>query len=109
MSSTEPRSLDPNEFQVGDVPPGSAALVGDVAVFNVNGRLCATQAKCTHAGGPLSNGPFHGSVVTCPWHGSQFDVCSGGVLRGPAIEPLMTYHVVDDGDVGRVETGSTGA
>ena len=109
MSSIEPRTLDPNEFQVGDVPPGSAALVGDAVVFNVDGKFCATQATCTHRGGALRQGKLDGSTVTCPLHGSQFNVCSGAVLRGPAIEPLMTYRVVVDGDVARVETRSTEA
>ena len=109
MSSIEPRPLKANEFQVSDVPPGSAALVGDVVVFNVAGSFCATQATCTHRGGPLGQGKLDGSTVTCPLHGSQFNVCSGDVLRGPAIDPLMTYRVFVDGYVGRVETGSTEA
>ena len=109
MSSVEPRTLQANEFQVGDVPPGSAALVGDVAVFNVDGNFCATQNKCTHRGGPLSQGKLAGTTVTCPLHGSEFNVCSGEVLRDPAMNPLMTYRVVVDGDVGRVETGSAEA
>jgi nitrite reductase/ring-hydroxylating ferredoxin subunit len=62
-----------NEFRVMEVPPGSARPVGNAAVFNVAGRLCATQAKCTHRQGPLSEGKLDGSTVTCPWHGSQFD------------------------------------
>jgi hypothetical protein len=41
-----------NEFRIGEVPPGSARLVGDVAVFNVDGSYCATQSKCTHKQGP---------------------------------------------------------
>src|SRR5262245_8687815 len=110
MSKIELRTLGSNEFQVGDVPPGSTALVGDAVVFNVDGKFCATQATCTHRGGPLGQAKLDGSTVTCPLHGSQFDVCSGQVLRGPAIEPLMTYRVVVvDGDVGRVEQGSTQA
>jgi nitrite reductase/ring-hydroxylating ferredoxin subunit len=107
MSSIEPRTLGLNEFQVSNVPPGSAAQVGDAAVFNVGGNFCATQAKCTHRGGALSPGKLDGSTVTCPLHGSQFNVCSGAVLRGPAVDPLMTYRVVVNGDVGRVETSST--
>jgi len=109
MSRIEPRTLEANEFQVSDVPPGSAALVGDAAVFNVDGKFCASQARCPHRGGPLDKGKLDGSTITCPLHGSQFNVCSGDVLRGPAIEPLMTYRVVVDGDIGRVETGSTEA
>ncbi len=52
---------------------------------------------------PLSEGKLDGSTVTCPWHGAQFNVCTGAVLRGPAKEPLKTYDVVVDGEVGHVE------
>jgi nitrite reductase/ring-hydroxylating ferredoxin subunit len=92
-----------SEFRISDVPPGSALLVGDVAVFNVAGSFCATQDKCTHKQGPLSKGKLDGSTLTCPWHGSQFNVCTGAVLRGPAIDPLKTYRVVVEGEIGRVE------
>ena len=92
-----------NELRISEVPPGSAALVGDVAVFNVGGSFCATQAKCPHRQGPLNEGKLQGSTVTCPWHGSQFNVCTGAVLRGPAKDALRTYPVIVDGEVGRVE------
>jgi uncharacterized protein YbjT (DUF2867 family)/nitrite reductase/ring-hydroxylating ferredoxin subunit len=95
-----------NEFRTGDVPPGSALLVGEAVVFNVGGSLCATQAKCTHRQGPLNEGKLDGSTVTCPWHGSQFNVCTGEVLRGPAKDPLKTYRVIVDGDTGRVEANA---
>ena len=107
MIGIEPRTLGLNEFQVSDISRGAAALVGNVVVFNVNGNFCATQATCTHRGAPLVQGKLDGSTVTCPLHGSQFNVCSGAVLRGPAMDPLMTYRVVVDGNVGRVETSST--
>jgi nitrite reductase/ring-hydroxylating ferredoxin subunit len=92
-----------NEFRISDVPPGSVLLVGEVAVFNVGGSFCATQAQCTHRQGPLNEGTLVGSTVTCPWHGTQFNVCTGAVLRGPAKDPVKTYPVTVDGDVGRVE------
>ena len=95
--------LKENEFRISEVPPGSVLLVGDVAVFNVDGGFCATQAKCTHRQGPLSEGTLDGSTVTCPWHGSQFNVWTGAVLRGPAKDPLKTYSVTVDGDVGRID------
>jgi len=96
-------SLKANEFRIGDVPPGSVLLVGDVAVFNVDGGFCATQASCPHRQGPLNEGTLDGSIVTCPWHGSQFNVCTGAVLRGPAKDALKTYAVTVDGEVGRVD------
>jgi nitrite reductase/ring-hydroxylating ferredoxin subunit len=103
FTGTQPTTPRSGEFQMSQVPPGSALLVGAVAVFNVAGRVCATQAKCTHRGGPLSEGALDGSTVTCPWHGSQFDVCTGAVRRGPADNPLETYPVTVHGDVGRVD------
>jgi nitrite reductase/ring-hydroxylating ferredoxin subunit len=92
-----------NEFRTSDVPSGSALLVGDAAVFNVDGTLCAIQARCTHRGGPLNKGQLEGSLVTCPLHGSQFDACTGAVRRGPATEPVRVYRVTVEGDVGRID------
>jgi nitrite reductase/ring-hydroxylating ferredoxin subunit len=95
--------LEENEFGISEVLSGSVLLVRDVAVFNVDGGFCATQARCTHRQGPLNEGTLDGSTVTCPWHGSQFNVCTGAVLRGPAKDPLTTYTVTLEGDVGRID------
>jgi nitrite reductase/ring-hydroxylating ferredoxin subunit len=100
--ATQPLVLKENEFRLSDVPPGSALRVGDVAVYNVAGQFYATQAKCTHKQGELSAGKLDGATVTCPKHGAQFNVISGAVLRGPATDPLKTYEVVVDGEIGRV-------
>jgi nitrite reductase/ring-hydroxylating ferredoxin subunit/uncharacterized membrane protein len=53
----------------------------------------AFQDRCTHRGGPLSDGALICGTVQCPWHGSQFDVHSGDVKCGPATEPIETYAV----------------
>ena len=45
------------------------------------GETCAMANTCTYRGGPLIEGNRDGDVVTCPWHGSQVDLCSGEVLR----------------------------
>ena len=50
----EAAPLKENEFRISDVPPGSVVLMGDVAVFNAEGQLCAIQARCTHKQGPLA-------------------------------------------------------
>jgi uncharacterized protein YbjT (DUF2867 family)/nitrite reductase/ring-hydroxylating ferredoxin subunit len=95
--------LRENEFRTGEVPPGSVVLVGDVAVFSVEGGFCATQASCTHRQAPLSEGTVDGSTVTCPLHGAQFNIWTGAVLRGPAKDPLKTYRVTVEGGVGRID------
>ena len=101
--------LKDNEFRVGEVPAGSVLLVGDCAVFNVGGGFCATQASCTHRQGALSEGTVDGSTVTCPLHGAQFNIWTGAVLRGPAKDPLKTYRVTVDGEIGRVAASSNSA
>lgn len=66
---------------VSEIPPGSAkeVMADDqvVALFNVDGALYAMDGVCPHAGGPLGEGTLRGTVVTCPWHGWQFDVANG--------------------------------
>ena len=57
-----------------------------------SGEVCAIANTCTHMGGPLNEGARQGNVVTCPWHGSQFDLCSGEVLRGPARSPERRFE-----------------
>jgi nitrite reductase/ring-hydroxylating ferredoxin subunit len=91
-------------LRIADIPPGSCkpGKVGgeNVAIFNVDGKLYATQGECTHAGGPLCEGALWGDTVTCPWHGSEFDIRTGEVITGPADEPLKTYRVeVQDGAI----------
>ena len=66
---------------IDDVPPGSAIEVtaaGRVfAVYNVEGEIHVLDGICPHAGGPLGQGALEGNVITCPWHGWQFDVTTG--------------------------------
>ena len=66
---------------VDDCPPGSALelVAADrmVALYNVDGDFHALDGVCPHQGGPLGKGQLCGTVVTCPWHGWQFDVCTG--------------------------------
>ena len=55
-----------------------------VAVFNIGGEFCAVYNICPHQGGPLGEGDLEGTVVTCPWHGWQFDVKTGKSPINPA-------------------------
>ena len=66
---------------VAEIPEGCGKefTLGErvIAIFNVGGRFYALDGICRHAGGPLGQGQLSGSIVTCPWHGWQFDVCTG--------------------------------
>jgi len=56
------------------------------------GEVCAIAATCSHLGGPLDEGKRDGDTVTCPWHGSRFDLCTGEVRGGPAVYPQPRYE-----------------
>ena len=62
-----------------------------IAIARTETGLAAFQDRCTHKGGPLSDGAVICGTVQCPWHGSQFDVHTGEVKCGPAQEPIRTY------------------
>lgn len=53
----------------------------------------ALSLQCTHEGCPV-NRPV-GGVLTCPCHGSQFDL-AGNVRHGPAQYPLGRYDSTYD-------------
>lgn len=56
-----------------------------IAVANVDGKFYAINNTCLHRGGPLGQGSMNGKVVTCPWHGWQYDVTNGKVTQNPAV------------------------
>jgi nitrite reductase/ring-hydroxylating ferredoxin subunit len=92
--------------KTGDVPEGELRSfeVGgeDIAVANVSGSFHAFGNVCTHRQCQLSEGDLEGTTVTCPCHGSQFDVTSGDVRNGPATLPVDTYEVAVEGDELRI-------
>src|SRR6266436_10035417 len=64
-----------------------------VCLAKADGVICAFTDNCTHISGPLSEGELDGNVLTCPWHGAQFNVHTGKVLCGPARQDIQTYPV----------------
>ena len=85
------------------MPPGSARVVRagerELALFNVDGTFYATQSQCLHLKGPLGHGRLEGPVLSCPWHGWQYDVRTGENEFDRALV-LETFEVVvEDGDV----------
>jgi len=85
----------------------------ELAAFDVTGSRIAIAKTadsyyafgdtCTHEGCSLADGKLEGTTVTCPCHGSQFNVTSGEVLRGPAREPVRSYRVRLEDDALQVE------
>lgn len=69
-----------------------------VNVASVDSQLYAFDDTCTHQGCSLARGHLDETTVTCSCHGSQFDVTSGAVLRGPAEEPVRSRAVRVEGE-----------
>ena len=70
-----------------------------VALFNVEGTIYAMDGICPHQGGPLGQGALQGCVVTCPWHGWQYNVTTGAHMSNRSIvHPTLPVRV-DDGQV----------
>lgn len=88
---------------VVSVPPGASAEVvaeGKIfAVFNVNGTFFVLDGICPHAGGPLGKGALRDNIVTCPWHGWQFDVSTGQHCLNHRLCQTQYEAKIEDGKV----------
>lgn len=76
-------SLD--EFPVGSVQEFTAEG-RIIALFHVEDEVRAIDGICAHAGGPLGEGQLQGCIVTCPWHGWQYDVKTGEMCLNSTIQ-----------------------
>ena len=83
--------------EVAEIAAGTMKVVevaGEQAMIaNIDGKFFAIGNICTHVGGPLAEGTLEGNLVTCPLHGSKFDVTTGKNLTPPAGSPEPTYEV----------------
>jgi 3-phenylpropionate/trans-cinnamate dioxygenase ferredoxin component len=61
----------------------------EVLIARAGDRYFAAENRCPHMGGNLSQGKLNGSIVTCPRHGSQFDLADGHVIRWTSWTGLM--------------------
>ena len=73
--------------ETSEIPVGKMKLVKsrnmEVLIANVNGTFYAIGNPCTHKSGRLSEGSLEGKIVTCPSHGSKFDITTGKSIQGP--------------------------
>lgn len=76
--------------KTSDVPKGKGKVFKiekkKIAVFNLDGEFYAIDNKCKHKGGPLGEGKLEGEIVTCPWHGWQYNVKTGQQIINPSIK-----------------------
>ncbi|MBB3936474.1 nitrite reductase small subunit NirD [Aureimonas phyllosphaerae] len=83
--------------RLDDIPRRGARCVtsplGRIAVFRtMDDKVFATEDRCPHKGGPLSQGIVHGGSVTCPLH-SQVIALDTGLVQGPDEGRVRTFPV----------------
>ena len=86
--------MNKGEGLIGRLPDSTE---DPIAVFKWKDQVCAVRDICPHAGFSLADGVFdpENGSITCPEHGSRFQVCSGERLRGPADYPLKKYRAFE--------------
>jgi nitrite reductase/ring-hydroxylating ferredoxin subunit/alkylhydroperoxidase/carboxymuconolactone decarboxylase family protein YurZ len=90
-------------LELAELPPGRATTVSidekQIALFNVDGDVFATNDSCPHAGGSLGWGILDGKIVKCRSHGLRFDVTTGRVTggAGPGVASYATK--IDSGKI----------
>jgi len=88
-----------DELQEGQPKKANANGI-PVLLVRLEGRICAIQETCSHAGGPLSEGKIEGNTVVCPWHASRFSLDDGRVIDGPATHPEPCFEArVNNGTI----------
>ena len=75
--------------KTSEIPEGTIKVVSiqdkELIVVNYEGNYYAINRICTHMGSDLSKGKLEGKIITCPRHGSRFDVTTGVNVSGPRI------------------------
>lgn len=64
-----------------------------VLVLHRDTDWIAFEDYCPHRAGPLSEGEWDASSITCPWHGARFDLKTGQVVSGPCRRGLRMRSI----------------
>lgn len=94
--------------EADEMPAGMTKVVNvdgkKILVVNADGRYYALENRCSHIGKPLDKASLAGSILTCSYHGAQFDVKDGKNLKdgkllffNMACKNLKTYPVKVEG------------
>jgi nitrite reductase/ring-hydroxylating ferredoxin subunit len=105
--------------RVEEIPLGGRKIVTvagrSIGIFNVQGEFFALRNRCPHQGGPLCEGLLWGmlqarvpgeleytragEILTCAWHGWEFDIRTGQSWCDPERLRVRRYDVsVEPGD-----------
>ena len=79
------------------VPEGDVTSVNvggrEIALYEVEGEVFATDNFCTHGAARMSDGFLEGREIECPLHQGRFDVCTGKAMCAPLSQDIRVYPV----------------
>ena len=100
------RSIEYKEVKIGtvaEIPDGERKIVEvegiSIGVFHYHGDWYALRNSCLHRSGPVCTGSLKDGILTCPWHGYQYDVTNGEFLLDSSAKLEMFSVEIRDGDI----------
>ncbi len=79
------------------MPEGDVTSVNvggqEIALYEVEGEVFATDNFCTHGAARMSDGFLEGREIECPLHQGRFDVCTGKAMCAPLSQDIRVYPV----------------
>ncbi len=96
-------------LELKDLPIGQKKIVTlkgmAILLVNDNGTVYAINNKCPHMGGSLGDGELRGTMITCPRHGSSYEIVTGknvgaakiGIIK-VNVKDAQTYPVKVEGN-----------
>jgi naphthalene 1,2-dioxygenase system ferredoxin subunit len=77
----------------------------EIALYDIDGEVFATDDICTHAYAKLSDGWMEKGEIECPLHAGRFDIKTGKATAPPCIDDVKTYEVRVEDDEIQVKVG----
>lgn len=93
------------KVSAADIPEGTSKQVDleaqgiSLAVCNMEGKFHVIDGMCPHVGGPLGEGELDGNLLSCPWHGWQFDITNGACAVRPGTKQTIYPTKVEGSDI----------
>ncbi|MFZ0452784.1 MAG: FAD-dependent oxidoreductase [Ignavibacteriaceae bacterium] len=87
-----------NDFPKGEMKSVSVGEDKEILILNINDKIYALGAHCTHYGAPLADGVLNDDTIICPWHHACFNVKTGALEEPPASDDLPKFEVLIEND-----------
>ena len=98
------KAADRSALSDGEVV-GVTVAGHEIALYDIDGEIFATDDICTHAYAKLSDGWLEKGEIECPLHAGRFDIKTGKATAPPCVDDVKTYPVRVEGDEIQIKLG----